>query len=57
MPRFRDIKGDGIRPPMSYVEFERPCRLGLTLIDMGGVESTPPSSFFELYERVLEVET
>ena len=31
MPRFRDIRGGGgIRPPpMSYVEFERPCRLGL----------------------------
>ena len=30
MPRFRDIRGGGgIRPPMSYIEFERPCRLGL----------------------------
>ena len=29
MPRFRDIRGGGIHPPMSYVEFERPCRLGL----------------------------
>ena len=30
----------------------------LTLIDMGGgAESAPPSSFFEVYEKVLEVET
>ena len=33
--------------------------LYLTLIDMGGggAEFAPPSSFFELYEKVLEVES
>ena len=30
MPRFRDIRGGGI-PPMSYVEFERPCQIGLII--------------------------
>ena len=35
MPRFRDIRGEGgISSPMSYVELERPCQIGLTLIDM-----------------------
>ena len=29
----------------------------LTLFDMGGGGIRPPSSFFEVYEKVLEVET
>ena len=31
-PRFRDIKGAESAPSMSYVEFERPCQIGLSQI-------------------------